>query len=203
MRYASWSVGFQLWAFIRPLQNNKKKKKSQSHTLSWSALLSQKAKLEKAWVDLARNLKSIIHFSIPGRESFLSLGGKVFHHCDRKFLFLGRKVFYPWAGKLIHSYGGICGLPFGRVLRQRTDTWCSGNVSASRCGGILQQGRTAWACIFQSPRPWWSRASGVGDDELPLCWCPYNSSHISNNESGCLTSAHHRRQVLKRANSFI
>jgi len=104
MRYASWSVGFQLWAFIRPLQNNKKKKKSQSHTLSWSALLSQKAKLEKAWVDLARNLKSIIHFSIPGKESFPS--HSFFYPWEGKFSITVTEIFYSWDGKfsIPHSF---------------------------------------------------------------------------------------------------
>ena len=99
----------------------------------------------------------------------------------------------------IRSYGDICGLPSGRAPKRRTDTWRSGSGSASHCGGIPLPDKTAWECIFRSRRPWWSPASGVGVGGPPLCWYPCNSSRISDNGSDCLTSGHHRRQVLKRA----
>lgn len=53
----------------------------------------------------------------------------------------------------IRSCGDICGLPSGRAPRRRTDTLRSGSGSASHCGGIPLPDKTAWACIFQSPRP--------------------------------------------------
>ena len=99
----------------------------------------------------------------------------------------------------IRSYGNICGLLSGRALKRHTDTWRSGSGSASHCGGIPLPDKTAWECIFQSRQPLLSPASGVDVGGPPLCWYPCNSSRISDNGSDCLTSGHHRRQVLKRS----
>ena len=146
------------------------------HTLGFvSALLSQ--------------ISSHITKTIKGHESWGLLHGSSKMVIFQSYI----QAFF------IHSYGDICGLPSGRAPRRRTDTWRSGSGSASHCGGIPLPDKTAWACIFQSRRPWWSPASGVGVGGPLLCWYPCNSSRISDNGSGCLTSGHHRRQVLKRA----
>ena len=147
------------------------------HTLGFvSALLSQ--------------ISSHITKAIKGQESGGLLHGSSKNcHSFKSYI----QAFF------IRSCGDTCGLPSGRAPRRRTDTLRSGSGSASHCGGIPLPDKTAWACIFQSPRPWWSPASGVGVGGPPLCWYLCNSSRISDNGSGCLTSGHHRRQVLKRA----
>ena len=183
MRYGSWSAGFSsAWPFLKAFLQIK----------SW------------------RRRKRIARVAPPsGTRQSHTLGlictaiteGQAW----KAWKILARKcpIIRSIIRSFIRSYGDICGLPFERVPRRRTDTWSSGNGSASRCGDILLPDRTAWACIFRSPPPWWSPASGVGDGGPPLCWCPYNSSHISDNESGCLTSGHHRRQVLKGQNLIL
>lgn len=210
MRYASWSAGIalQLLAFRRPwvvfyakkvycfvfaserkhararacrshgnMRAGRAAHRRAGHTLGFvSALLSQ--------------ISSHITKAIKGQESGGLLHGSSKNcHSFKSYI----QAFF------IRSCGDICGLPSGRAPRRHTDTLRSGSGSASHCGGIPLPDKTAWACIFQSPRPWWSPASGVGVGGPPLCWYPCNSSRISDNGSGCLTSGHHRRQVLKRA----
>lgn len=101
------------------------------HTLGFvSALLSQ--------------ISSHITKAIKGQESGGLLHGSSKNcHSFKSYI----QAFF------IRSCGDICGLPSGRAPRRRTDTLRSGSGSASHCGGIPLPDKTAWACIFQSPRP--------------------------------------------------
>lgn len=84
----------------------------------------------------------------------------------------------------LHSCVCTCGPPSGRGRGLRTDTFCSGNGSASRCGCSRELHNTGWEWTSQSPRPGCCPTSDAVSCGLQLCWYRCSNSHISNSGNG-------------------
>ena len=166
MRYASWSAGFavQLLAFRRPwvVFYAKKvncfvfaSKRASASTRARMPVTCQHARCPRRTPPRRSHTRfcfcTVITDILPYYKDYKRPGkwGGLLHGSFEKLSFFQSytQAFF------IRSYGDICGLPSGRAPRRRTDTLRSGSGSASHCGGIPLPDKTAWACIFQSPRP--------------------------------------------------